>query len=56
MKKSAHPDSFSLLYFGEAIWPHIVLIGLNVTLIAHDYDRFTVGALLGRKTRLEPIL
>ncbi len=48
--------TLSLLYFGEAIWPHIVLLGLNFALIAHGYDRYTVGALMGKKTHLEPVL
>ena len=45
----------SLLYFGEVIWPHLVLLGVNVTMLLHGYDRYTVGALLGRKTHLEPV-
>ncbi|MBV9349393.1 MAG: DoxX family membrane protein [Patescibacteria group bacterium] len=48
--------SLSLWYFGEVIWPHLVLIGLNLAMIAHGYDRYTLGAFLGRKTHLEPIL
>ena len=46
----------SLLYFGEVIWPHLVLLGVNIVMLLHGYDRYTIGAWLGRKTHLEPVL
>ena len=32
----------SLLFFGEAIWPHLILFGLNAAIFAHGYDRYTL--------------
>lgn len=45
----------SLFYFGEVIWPHLVLIGVNIVMLLHGYDRYTVGAWMGKKTHLEPV-
>jgi uncharacterized membrane protein YphA (DoxX/SURF4 family) len=28
----------SILYFGEAVWPHLILFGVNVALFMHGYD------------------
>jgi len=43
------------VFFGEAIWPHLILFGLNIALFFRGYDRFT---LLRRFSRddLEPVL
>ena len=46
----------SLLYFGEAVWPHLVLIGLNITLILHGYDRYSLEGRLFKRRLLEPVL
>lgn len=34
--------SLSLWYFGESVWPHVVLIGLPLSFICYGYDRFTL--------------
>lgn len=46
----------SLLYFGEAVWPHLILIGVNIALFFWGYDRLTLqGRLFGTRRR-EPVL
>lgn len=46
----------SLLYFGESVWPHAVLIGVNVALFLYGYDRLTVEGKLFNRGKLQPIL
>ena len=49
--------TLSLLFFGEVVWPHIVLFGVNIALFMHGYDRYTLERFLfQRKRRGEPVL
>ena len=49
--------TLSLLFFGEVVWPHIVLFGVNIALFCHGYDRYTLEyALFERKRKGEPVL
>jgi uncharacterized membrane protein YphA (DoxX/SURF4 family) len=49
--------TMSILFFGESVWPHIILFGVNLTLFAHGYDKYTVEmALFQRKRAGEPVL
>lgn len=49
--------ALSLSYFGEAIWPHIILLGVNIALFAHGYDEFTIEKhLFKQEGGLEPVL
>lgn len=41
--------TLSICFFGEAVWPHIILFGVNFALFAHGYDKYTVGYWLNRK-------
>lgn len=34
--------TLSLLYFGEAVWPHIILAGCAIAIFMHGYDDYTV--------------
>ncbi len=34
--------TLSLLYFGESVWPHIILVGGALTIFANGYGRFTL--------------
>jgi uncharacterized membrane protein YphA (DoxX/SURF4 family) len=44
--------SLSLFYFGEVVWPHVVLIGVPIAFICYGYDKFSVeGYLFGKKGR-----
>jgi hypothetical protein len=43
--------TLSLLYFGEAVWPHTILYGIAATLFLYGYDRFTLQRWLSAKTK-----
>jgi hypothetical protein len=42
----------SVLFFKEAVWPHIILLGTTVGLFCHGYDRYAIESLL-KKHRTE---
>lgn len=47
----------SLLFFGEDLWPHIILFGLALSVFFHGYDRYTMEkALFQRHRKGEPVL
>ncbi len=47
----------SLLYFGEAAWPHLALFGFNIMLFFHGYDAYTLQGRFFKKYRFfEPFL
>ncbi|MEJ0054076.1 MAG: hypothetical protein WDN10_05160 [bacterium] len=47
----------SLLYFGEAVWPHIILIGLPIAFILSGYDKYSLeGKFFKKKGGWEPVL
>ncbi|MSR70490.1 hypothetical protein EXS62_00375 [Candidatus Kaiserbacteria bacterium] len=46
----------SLLYFGESVWPHMVLVGVNIALFMYGYDRWTVEGRLFNRGKLQPFL
>jgi uncharacterized membrane protein YphA (DoxX/SURF4 family) len=49
--------TLSILFFGEAVWPHIVLFGVTMALFCHGYDRYTLEvALFQRHKPGEPVL
>jgi uncharacterized membrane protein YphA (DoxX/SURF4 family) len=51
--------TLSLLYFGEAVWPHVILFGGVITLFMHGYDKHTLqwGLMRMRNKRaMEPVL
>lgn len=45
----------SLSFFGEVVWPHIVLLGVNVAFIFHGYDRYSIEGHFFKKHRREPV-
>lgn len=48
--------TISILFFGEAVWPHIILFGVNFAIFAHGYDKYTLEmALFQRHRRGEPV-
>lgn len=48
--------SLSLWYFGEVVWPHVILIGIPIAFICYGYDRYSIeGAFMKRGGR-EPVL
>ena len=46
----------SLLYFGEVVWPHLILIGIPIAFFLHGYDRPSLEGMFFVKGRREPIL
>lgn len=48
--------SLSLWYFGESVWPHIILIGIPLAFILHGYDNYSLEGRFFKKGRREPVL
>lgn len=48
--------SLSLIYFQEAVWPHIVLFGLGAALFCHGYDRYSLEGRFFKRSGREPVL
>lgn len=48
--------SLSLWYFGEIVWPHIVLIGIPIAFIMHGYDKYSLEGFFFKKGVREPVL
>lgn len=46
----------SLWYFGESVWPHLVLLGLNLVLIFHGYDKYSLVGRFLKNGDYEPVL
>ncbi len=46
----------SLLYFGESVWPHLVLLGVNVAIFMYGYDKWTVEGRLFNRGKFQPFL
>lgn len=46
--------TLSLLYFQEAVWPHIVLFGLGLALFFHGYDRYSLEGRFFKRHGVEP--
>ncbi|MHB8660543.1 MAG: hypothetical protein ACYC75_01190 [Minisyncoccota bacterium] len=47
--------SLSLWYFGEVVWPHIILIGIPIALILYGYDRYSLEGHFFKRDGREPI-
>jgi uncharacterized membrane protein YphA (DoxX/SURF4 family) len=48
--------SLSLWWFGEVVWPHIVLIGIPIAFICWGYDKYSLEGWLFKKGAREPVL
>lgn len=48
--------TLSLLYFGESVWPHLVLFGVNIAIFMYGYDRLTVEGRFFNRGKLQPFL
>ena len=48
--------SLSLVFFGESVWPHLILIGIPIALFLHGYDRWSLEGRFFKSGRLEPVL
>ena len=49
--------TLSILFFGESVWPHVILFGVNLVIFFHGYDRYTVETACLKAARDgEPVL
>jgi uncharacterized membrane protein YphA (DoxX/SURF4 family) len=48
--------SLSLWYFGEAVWPHIILIGIPIAFMLYGYDRYSLEGRFFKRGGREPVL
>lgn len=48
--------TLSLLYFGEVVWPHIVLIGIPIAFIFYGYDKYSLEGRFFKRGGKEPVL
>lgn len=48
--------SLSLWYFGEAVWPHIILIGIPIAFVFYGYDKYSLEGYFFKKGGREPVL
>lgn len=48
--------SLSLWYFGEVVWPHLILIGIPIAFIFYGYDRYSLEGWLFKRDGKEPVL
>jgi uncharacterized membrane protein YphA (DoxX/SURF4 family) len=43
--------TLSLLFFGEAVWPHYILFGISIGLFLYGYDKYSLQKWLVNKTK-----
>ncbi len=48
--------SLSLWYFGEVVWPHLILIGIPISFIFYGYDAYTLEGRFFKRDGREPVL
>lgn len=46
----------SLVFFGEVVWPHLMLIGIPIAYLFYGYDRYSLEGYLFRNRKYEPVL
>ncbi len=48
--------TLSLLYFGETVWPHLILIGIPLALVCYGYDRYSLEGWFFKKSKFKPVM
>jgi len=48
--------TLSLFFFGEVVWPHIILIGIPIAFICYGYDKYSLEGYFFKKDGREPVL
>lgn len=48
--------SLSLWYFGEVVWPHVILIGIPIAFILYGYDKTSLEGRFFKREGREPVL
>ncbi len=46
----------SLIFFGEIVWPHLILIGIPIAYIFYGYDKYSLEMRLAGKKGYQPVL
>ena len=46
----------SLWFFGEVVWPHLILIGIPIALICYGYDKYSIEGYFFKRDGREPVL
>lgn len=47
--------TMSLLFFGESVWPHLILIGTALSMLVHGYDEYSIERRWYLKGIKEPV-
>lgn len=45
----------SVWWFGEAVWPHIILLGIPLAFILYGYDKYSIEGMFFKKGNREPV-
>lgn len=48
--------TLSLFYFQEAVWPHLVLVGVLISLFMYGYDKYSIEGRFFTRGNLQPFL
>lgn len=48
--------TLSLIFFGEVVWPHLILIGIPIAFLFYGYDEYSLEGYFFRKKPYEPVL
>ena len=48
--------ALSLIFFGEVVWPHLILIGIPIAFIIYGYDKYSLEGYFFKKRKMEPVL
>jgi uncharacterized membrane protein YphA (DoxX/SURF4 family) len=48
--------TLSLVYFGEIVWPHLILIGIPIAFLFYGYDRYSLEGFFFKHGDREPVL
>lgn len=46
----------SLYYFGESVWPHLMLFGIPLVFFLYGYDKYSLEGRYFKKGKLQPVL
>lgn len=48
--------ALSLFFFGEVVWPHLILIGIPIAFMLYGYDKYSLEGRFFRTDDREPVL
>ena len=47
--------ALSLWYFGETVWPHLILFGIPIAFILYGYDKYSLEGMLFKDPKRQPV-